>query len=262
LPVLAGRAFRKGDAGVVVVSEGLARRFWGSATSGVGRRLAMGDPPRGAGLQVVGVVRDIKQGSLRSRTDPALYLPYGRMFGAMQLPNLFVNTAEHSGITLQSIRKELQTQIPSARVAGATTVEEILARNLSREIALSQASAILGLIALGITALGIYGVVRSALSVRRNEFGIRMALGATTRDLSRLLARDVAIVGIAGMVAGVLLGVLGGWYAKTLLFGLAPGDPLTLIATPVITAFVACVAVMLASVRLLALSPAGCLRSD
>lgn len=262
LPVLAGRAFRKGDPVVVVVSETLARRFWGSATSAVGRRLAMGDPPRGAGLQVVGVVRDIKQGSLRSPTDPALYLPYGRMFGAMQLPNLFINTAEHSGITLQSIRKELQTQIPSARVAGASTVEEILARNLSRETALSQASAMLGLIALGVTALGLYGVVRGAVSMRRTEFGVRMALGATTRDLRRLLARDVTMAVIAGIVAGLLLGVLGGWYAKTLLFGLAPGDPLTLIAAPLITVLVACAAVMLASLRLLALSPAVCLRPD
>jgi predicted permease len=228
IPLIAGREFRESDAAgapaVAIVNESFARKFF-SGASPLGRHLSL---RRASGtIEIVGLVKDAKYDFLREQPKPFFYL------AAAQDPNpgpmtFYVRSAvagDSLAATVRSVARRLDASLPLDGPRPLT--QKILAGVfVDRMIAiLASAFAVLATV---LAAIGLYGVVAWAVSRRRREIGIRMALGAEPGVVMRMVLGDVLRLGAAGLALAVPLWIAGSRVLKTLLFGVTERDPATL----------------------------------
>ncbi len=242
LPILAGRGFsasdREGTQPVVIVSESLARRHWPEG-SPIGRRLKVADE----WLTIVGVCGDVIHDWFDSRNRPMLYRPYAQ--APVGFMGLLVRT---SGAPEHSIRDALtaiKAVDPAQPVFDVMTYREVLRQ---RTIGLQFVSAIMtvfGFFALVLAVVGVYSVMAYLVAQRTHEIGVRMALGATPRDVVRLTVGQAGRLTIAGVVVGGLLAVALGRLIEAGLVGVVSSDyrmilgiGLTLIAAALLAGYV------------------------
>jgi predicted permease len=269
IAVEAGRDFDDRDTPttpkVMIVNEAFARRFSPGA-SPIGQPLtltfrAQGDYPLGA-MTVVGVVRDSVFRSIRSPDEPTVYLPLGQDTDPILTTNFYLG--------VRSTRQPPQqlTRAISAAILGVNRDIVMKARPIGDEVrdALAQdrivaeLSGFFGGLALLLAGLGLYGVTSYAVSCRRAEIGIRMALGAAPAGVIRLvLAHATKLVAI-GIAVGAGVSFWASKFAATLLYGLEPRDPLTLIGAGVVLGAVGALAAWLPARRASRLDPAEVLR--
>jgi predicted permease len=263
IPLLQGRDVSTSDdetaPKVVVVSAATAQWFWPGA-SPIGKRLKWGPPgSREPWVEVVGVV-----GAARYR-DPRVesldvYVPYTQ--SPWKLNHLVVRAAGDPRALTASLRSALAELDPEARAVQVATVGDLAAVALRQpRFQMTLVGAFAGL-ALLLGAVGIFGVVSFATARRTRELGVRMALGARSSDVKRLVIgetlRTVAVgvtVGVAGAVAGVR--VLGG-----LVYGMSAADPLTFIIVPLVVTAVAVLAAAIPARRASRVDPVTVLRAD
>lgn len=216
----------------------------------------------GIPIEVIGVVRDAKYISLRERTLRTYYLsffqqPRGGMAGTMLLRSF----ADPAGMAaaIQSAVRELD---PQAQALKLRTMNDVVDESLLRERFVAQLASFFSLFALLLACIGLYGVMSYATARRTREIGIRMALGARAADVIRLVLREtILLVG-----AGVLIG-LGAAFAAirlvaTLLFGLGPTDPLTILLVVLLMLIVAVLAGYLPARRAARVEPMAALRYE
>jgi predicted permease len=257
IALLAGRPFadtdRAGGPSVAIVNEAFARRYFpGENPIGhrieVGRRIQGGliDPSLvGPGAEIVGVVADIREVSLRAEPRRTIYAPQAQapallsnLRGSMPVfiarGRLAAGDVERA---LTSAIRAIDAGLPRPQVFP---VDDLMARSLAQERFGATLLSVLAALALALTAFGIYGVLVYTIHQRRREIGIRMALGASSRQVTRVVMGQ----GIAPVVVGVLLGVLASaglsQVVAGFLWGVTPTDPATL-AT--VVAILLCVAV-------------------
>ncbi|HVS66445.1 MAG TPA: ADOP family duplicated permease [Thermoanaerobaculia bacterium] len=254
LPLLAGRTFGPGDydvafdgafdgafdddrdaARAVVVNRTFADTYF-AGREPIGSML--GVPGSEAGAQIVGVVADAKYYSLGEEPRPFLYLP-----GSGTSAVLFVASDGGPGPLLAAVRQAIADQDPQVVPRGVTTFVELRRVSLFVQRTLGALTGLLAALALCLSGLGLYGAVSYAVTRRRRELGLRMALGARPAALLRLvLGRAGLLIGF-GLVLGFAGGLAGGRALSSLLFQVSPFDP----ATFGVTALVVAVAVALAS---------------
>ena len=219
IPLLAGRDFtendRAGAPGVVVVNETAARQFWNG--NAIGRRID--------NREVVGVVRDSKYWTIGETVRPLVYTAY------LQRPELdfdvFVRTSDMAG-TAKALRAEIARLDPTMFVDVKPLTDAVAVALVPAQVGAVLTS---GFGALGtlLAMMGIYGLVAFTVAQRTRELGIRKAVGATTRDIVRLVVSgSAAPVGI-GLVAGLGLGTLGAAALGSFIVGVSPVDPLTIV---------------------------------
>jgi putative ABC transport system permease protein len=224
---------------VAIVNETFARRFW-RGEDAIGKRFSIGaaGEPR---VQVVGVAQDGKYTGLNEDPKPVVYRPLLQNYSGAN--NLIVRTRTDPLALLSAVRGELQQMDPQLPISSAKTlVEHMSVPLLPSRIAASVVGGF-GLLALGLAAIGIYGVMSYAVSTRTYEVGIRTALGAQSSDVLRLVIRQGVTLTVIGLAAG-----LSGAFALTrllqvMLFGVSPTDPLTFAGVTVLlagTALLAC----------------------
>ena len=264
IPLRSGRVFDGGDRadaanGVVIVNDAVTRRFWPGGNALDRRlRLMLRNGP-GPWLRVVGVVGDVRHHGLDQPAQPEVYVPY-----AQAAVESMVFLAQTHGDPLQlakPVRQALQELDPLLPVR-----QETPAGLLDASIAEPRLRALLfngfGLAALLLSALGIYGVVAYAVERRTREIGVRMALGATRRTVVRMIVRD----GLAVAVPGVLIGAPCAWAAARLvraqLYGIAPGDPGTLLSGAAILLATGLAASLLPALRASKVAPVEALREE
>jgi putative ABC transport system permease protein len=276
--LVAGRAFqdtdRAGGPPVAIVNEAFARRYFPNE-SPIGHRIDVGRfrgrltnaSLAGPGVEIVGVVADIREVSLRAEPRRTMYAPQA------QAPT-----------ALSSVLKTMPVFIARGRLAGGDVeraltdairavdhglarpqifpVGDLLARSLARERFGATLLSVLAALALSLTALGIYGVLAYTIQQRRREIGIRMALGASGRQVTRLVMTQ----GIAPVLVGVLLGVLSSIGLSRVvagfLWGVTPTDPLTLGAMVAILLGVALAASWIPAREAAAADPVASLNCD
>ncbi len=244
MPVLRGREFGEADMNppvpVIIINETLAHRHW-SDRDPLGQQLAL----QGQKREIIGVVRDIKEMGLDQAVEPTVYLPVSQMpDGLMRamngwfLTSWIVRTAGPIDLTaaLRQAVKDVDPQMPVASVRPLTQV--ISTSYQSRQFILLLMGIFAGF-ALVLTAVGIYGVLSYQVSQRTNEIGIRMALGAQTRDVLKLVIGQGMRLTLIGVVIG-----LGAAYGLTrlisnLLFGVTATDPTTFAVIALLLASVA-----------------------
>jgi predicted permease len=257
----AGRYFTEQDqTPVAVISESLARRLWPNdpLTSVIGRAIREGDVT-GPLVEIVGVVGDVWLGSVERELLPQLYRPYHQR--ATNNMSMVVRTSGAPAALASAIRSEVKKLAPNLPITDMRTMKEIVSASIAQrrfEMLLTSAFAVVALL-LGV--IGVYGVVSLSVANRRREIGLRMALGASPRDVMRwVFARGLRPVFI-GAFAGLLGAVIVATSLRSLLFAVAPNDPIALAAVALILLCASLLACYLPARRAAGLNPADLLRN-
>ncbi|HEV2388856.1 MAG TPA: ABC transporter permease [Candidatus Acidoferrales bacterium] len=263
-PLLRGRLFTDadgpGDPLVVIVSRGFARRFW-PGQNPIGKQINLGGP---ASTQpwstVVGEVGDTKQYGLDAKTKTEFYVPAAqRLIGQWTL--VVRSEGDPSALTSE-LRQAVLAVDNQQALSEIHPMQFYIDRTVSDR---RLAALLLGLFAalgLVLAAVGIYGVIAYAVSLRTHEIGIRLALGATRSEVMRMVLGAGARMALAGVAAGVLLGLGLMKLASSLLFGVKPSDPLTYALAAVVLATVALAACYVPARRAMNVDPATALRYE
>jgi predicted permease len=256
IPIAQGRGLtptdRTGTPNVVVINEAMARLYFPNQNP-LGKRLNVGT--------IIGVTRDLKIHKLTEAPLPhfdiaALQHPYGNYV------RLLVRTAGEPTALVAAVRQEVKTLNPEAAIDRVTTVSAELENSIAAERMAAALTSVFGLIALVLAVIGLYGVMTFAVSRRTREVGIRMALGAQSRDVLKLVIGQ----GLRLTLAGVCIG-LGGALALTrliesLLFSVSATDPLTFVVIPILLTGVALLACWIPAQRATQVDPMIALRCE
>ncbi len=274
IPVLRGRLFTTQDnrvgERVVVIDRVLADRYWpalnasnGPGADPIGQRISRGRDAQGNVLlwTIVGVVAPVKSKNLEDPvTKETLYFPYA------QSPNRFVTLVAKTEVAASGITAAVRAAVlaldPDQPLFDVKTMELRLDESLRSRRAPMLLLGLFSGVAVLLAALGVYGVLAFSVGQRTNEFGLRMALGATRANILGLVLRQSAPL----IVYGVALGLAGYFALSTviakLLFGVAATDPATLIIAPVLLALVAVAASYLPARRATRVDPIVALRTE
>ena len=263
--LLAGRDFDEGDVPgaprVAIVNEATARRIFG-AESPLGRRIRtiVGDGVSEP-YTVIGVVEDAKYESLREESSGTVYVSASQ--NAHPGPSLTLQLRGRGGAEelVPAVESLVAEALPSATLEFRTLSRQV-ASSLRRERMLAVLSALFGAVALLLSMLGLYGVMAYAVARRRNEIGVRIALGADRGRVLRLVLGDVARVVAAGLLLGAAAAMGLGSLVRSFLFGVEPTEPGVMALAVVSLATVALAAGFIPAMRASRLDPVAALREE
>jgi predicted permease len=263
--IVAGRDFDERDAAgsgpVAIVNEAFVRRFL-NGTSPLGRIVredpASNDGPRP--VEIVGVVQDAVYRSLRESVPPTMYLPLAQAKRVPSFIRISVRSATREPAALRRALTAAITRVRPELVVTYRVIREQVDASLMRERLVAMLAGFFGVLALLLAGLGLYGVTSYAVSRRRAEIGIRMALGAAPGGVVRqVVARVAQLVGV-GIVAGAIAAAWSAQLVRSLLFGIEPRDLLTFTAAASALGAVAALAAWLPARRAARIDPASVLR--
>jgi predicted permease len=265
-PVVAGREFTPADAAgaatVAVVSDSFAKRFF-PGISPIGRTFQVQEPPGAPRphYQIVGVVGDAKYNYLREPAGPIAYLPAAQETETRPFLSLLVRSAGPETGTAASVARTV-AEINSAIGLQIDSMDTQIKEALLPERLMATLSGFFGALAALIATIGLYGVMSYMVTRRRTEIGIRMALGADSLKVIRMIMRESAILVVVGLLAGTAMAIYTARQASTLLFGLQPGDPATLALSIAALGIVAAMATYLPAHRAAHVDPTVALREE
>jgi putative ABC transport system permease protein len=268
IPVVAGREFTRDDrAGsplVCIVNDVFVRKYL-QGRAPVGTRLVVRGSTTGGGplpvREIVGVVRNVKERPDEANPEPQIYVPI-----AQDAPTMLSLVVQPSGESASALAPAVRAAI--ARVDKERPVQEMRTLDGIRRDATSPARfrALLvgafGVLALTLAIIGVFGVLSYSVQQRLREFGVRIALGATTRDVLAIVFGGTARILAAGIVVGLLGAIAMGRSISALLFGVRPTDPLTFAAAAAVLAVTAAVATMIPAFRASRVDPIVALRDE
>ena len=262
-PFIAGRDFDAHDTPqaplVAVVNESMANKFFGSRRDAVGKTFRPGGNG-GSPIQIIGVVKDTKYTSLRAEGEAIAYYPLS------QLPPMrwinFVLRANGPATSLIPSVKAAVDEVNHDITLQFRTLALQVDESLGRERLLATLSGFFGALALGLAVTGLYGVMSYNVARRRNEIGIRMALGAEQARVLGMVLGEVAILIVAGLALGLAVAVFSTRLLAGFLYRLEPNDPTTLVTACVVLAVSAVVAGLLPARRAAKLDPMTALREE
>jgi ABC-type antimicrobial peptide transport system permease subunit len=222
-------------------------------------------------MRIVGVVGDVKQGPLDSKTEPQAYTPWlqvsdsslgDSVVGMMRALRLTIRTEMDPPVVASMVREQIRTLDPSLPVMAVQTMDDIVRASSAPQRFSTIVIGSFSLLALLLAALGIAGVLATSVSGRSRELGVRLALGAQPRALVRMVVRDGMT--LAGF--GMLLGLPAAWILSrvmsTMLFGVSPRDPLTFALVGAVLTGVALLACWVPALRAARTDPLAALRRE
>jgi predicted permease len=261
IPIVRGRTFSAADlAGpvrTVIVTEATARRYWPTQDP-VGQTLLMGMKDSVA-LEIIGVARDAQVSRIAQTETSYMYLPAA--LSAQRELSLLVRSRSDFAALAPAVRDVARELAPDL-VVRVNRLEENISfwRTVARVVAVLSGS--LGVLALALASIGVYGVVAYVVSRRRREVVIRMALGANTRSVQALILRQT----LRPVVIGVAIGIAGAAAVArvltSVLFGISPFDPIAFVGAPLFLVAVAVAASLLPTRQALAVDPMAALRAE
>ena len=265
VPLVAGRDFDPRDVReaplVVVVNESFCRIHLPERQlrDVLGRRVSLGGR-EGPWREIVGVVGDSKYAALTEEPTPVAYLPLSQQHETGVV--LYVRTRVAPASLLAAVRREVRALEPNLPLPELRTVAETVSGSLYAARMVARLLAAFGALALLLAAIGVYSVISYGVAQRTREIGVRMALGAGSTDVQRLvLRRGLRLVGI-GVVVGLALAVVAGRFLESFLYGVHGNDPLTFAAVPLVLAAVAFLACLVPARRATRLDPLAALRQS
>jgi predicted permease len=259
IPLAHGRDFderdREQSQRVVIINETMAQRYWPKGDA-LGRRLKVKDD----WLEIVGVAKDVKNRSLNESPQPFFYLPLLQDYRSDMI--LVVRTAmnpEQAFPAIQSKVAALDTTIP---IFDVKTLEEHIGISLFLQRMAATLLSIFGLLALSLSALGLYGVMAYAVNQRTRELGIRISVGARQSDILRLILGQALMLAAIGMTGGLIAALIVTRFAAHLLYAISPADPTTFTLIAILLLMVVLIAGYFPARRATKIDPMIAIRSE
>ena len=263
-PLLAGRNFDNRDAKtsipVAIVNETFARRFF-PGRNPIGAYFRKVFQESKTTIQIVGLVKDAKYESIREDTFAQAFFPASQIRGEDGEENFEVRTAIGFSTLIPSVQAAI-AQVNRSIPLDVRSLSQQINDSLVQERLLATLSAFFGGLALLLAMIGLYGVLSYFVTMRRTEFGIRMALGALPGSILTLAMKDVFGILAVGLAAGAGASLLMVRFVQKMLFGLAPHDPMTMIASVALLSAVAFLAAYLPARRAMRVDPMVALRHE
>ena len=263
-----GRAFSDGDDGasprVAIVSASVATTIW-PGENAIGQRLSMAEKPEpGDCITVVGVVDDVIQDGVKDRPSPAVYEPIAQVDFAPFISHLaFVaRTQADPALVEREFLAVLKTVDPLQPAQMVGTMQRIILQSIAEPVFQMRLLVLFSILAVVLAAVGIYGVLASAVSERSREFGVRMALGASPPDVVRLVLRRTAGLALVGVALGVMGAIAVTRVMTKFLFSVTPTDPLTFAAVTALLCATAVVAALVPARRASRVDPLVAIRHE
>ena len=268
IPLLRGREFsitdRAGSGRVVIINQTLADKFF-PGEDPLGKRIAfVGEvlrftPFSGDWRTIVGVVGNTQDGGLDAEPRSVVFVPFAQEIAV--LGGLVIRADSNVAALATAATRTVRALAPTVPIENVLTVAQIKDQSVSPRRLNAALVSSFGILAVTIAAVGIAGVLAFSVSVRTNEIGIRMSLGAQSRQVQRMILKEGGVL----LAMGVVLGVGGALFAarviQGLLFGVAPHDPATLIGVAVMMAAVGIVACWIPALRASRIDPAITMRA-
>jgi predicted permease len=264
--LLSGRGFTEHDdssaPGVAVISQAVARAIWPDADP-IGKRVTLEDHPEPQDwLTIVGVVDDVKQQGLTKKPDPAIYQPYPQVRRPFFLSHMtfVVRTGANAQGVAAAMRGVLQEVDKNQAVRSITPMTDVVAATTAEPWFQARLISVFSIVALLLSAIGIYGVLAYAVTERTREIGIRMALGAKKSDVLRMVLNRSLVLVTAGMALGIAGALAVTRVLAKFLFEVKPTDPATFAMVAALLAAVALFAGLLPARRATKVDPLVALR--
>jgi predicted permease len=262
-PLLAGRDFNQTDTPtsprVAIVNEAFTRKFMGGV-SPLGKVFSDTGKPDQT-YQIVGLVKNTKYYMLREDPTPIAFVSFTQANGPEEESKLMIRSDEPLTSLISSIKRTANDMSPSL-VLTFSVLKTQIREGLLREQLMATLSGFFGALATILAMVGLYGVISYMVVRRRNEIGVRMALGAYRSDIVVMVLREAAILCLIGLAIGTGLALAAGTAAASMLYGLKPGDPLTLGGAIAGMIAVAMVASLLPAQRAATVLPMEALREE
>jgi predicted permease len=262
IPLLGGRGFtsldKQGAPRVVVINEAAARKFFPNE-SPIGRRVGPALDASGR-EEIVGIVRDAKYNTVRDAPVPTKYTAYAQSFQGTA--TFEVRTAGHPLSVASAVRDVVRQVDPNLPIMNLMTEVDELEGRFTQERLFAQAYVLFGGLALLVASIGLFGVMSYSVARRTNEIGIRMTLGARTRDVMGLVMRESMALVAVGVAIGVAGAIAASRLIASLLFGLTPNDPLAMAGAMTVMLLVSALAGYLPARRASKVDPMVALRCE
>jgi hypothetical protein len=207
------------------VNQHLAERFF-PRRDAIGAVLRVEASSGPLPLRIVGIVEDVRHEDVTAEIGPQIYVPLAQ--SSVRRRFLVVRGEADASTLAPPVREAIGTVEPELPAGGARTMQTLVMEATIAWSAMSVALGVFGLFALIIASIGLYGVIAFSVAQRRSEMGVRMALGAGARDVARLILGEAARLSATGVALGLLGTIVAGRIIASLLYGVRPGDPLTL----------------------------------
>jgi len=260
IPIVAGRAFEENDKEgapkVAMVNQAMAREFW-PGENPVGKIL-----PAGENRTIVGVAADVRHVGLSDPPESELYLPSLQGIGVAQSVLVVRSAAADPTILMGALQQTIRHASADQPIEEAASLRKVVSDSYAESRFYMLLLTVFAALALGLAAAGVYGVVSFSVSRREHEFGVRMAMGATTADV----LRNVLSSGVLCALVGIGIGIVGALAAtrliRNMLFGVRPADPPTYATVSAILLAVAIAACILPARRAMRVDPVVALRHE
>src|SRR5215469_3011477 len=261
IPILHGRQFddsdREESPKVAVINETAARRFWPNQDP-IGKRFKFFGEPYV--VQVVGVARDSKYGTLGEDPTPYMYLPI------IQTPSptltLFFRSSGDTHTVLPSVRERVQALDHNLPLTSVWPIGEVISQALWGAMFAAALLSIFAALAMVLAAIGVYAVVAYSVGQRVREIGIRMALGAKREDILGMIVRQSSVSLVVGLALATIAPFALARMITTLLYGVSPGSPLPFALLPAMLALVGLIATYIPARRATKVNPIIALRQE
>jgi predicted permease len=264
IPIVAGRDFTDRDTTqsppVAIVNQTFVRQFLGGGNP-LGKTIRTQNEPHypETEYQIVGLVKDTKYGGLRDEIQAEAFAPAQQYPEKYYFTHVFIRFSSTPAAAISAVREKLGPLYPEMKIEYHPFQTEIQ-NGLVRERLMALLSGFFGALAALLAMIGLYGVISYIIALRSNEIGIRMALGATRQNVVGIILRQTLGLLALGVGIGLLLTVVATSGARSLLYGLRPTDPLSLIGAALFLAAVALAASLWPAYRATRSDPMKALR--
>jgi putative ABC transport system permease protein len=265
IPVLRGRSFvatdRANQPPVALISETLARRAW-PGEDPIGARIRTGDPANGPWRTVIGIAGDVKQVSLSAEQPNAVYVPEAQWQFADFAMSLVVRTRGEPAALVPALRRAIWAVDKDQPIVRVAMMDRLVAATAATRRFTLVLFEVFAAVALALAAAGIYGVLSGMVVERRQEVGVRAALGASRADILVMIVREGLGLAVAGVALGLAAAVALTRFIQGLLYGVPPIDPLTYSGVAALLVIVAIAACWVPAWRAARLDPVEVLRAE
>jgi putative ABC transport system permease protein len=262
MPIVTGRTFTSFDRDdappVVVINQSMARTYWG-AEDPVGQRLRFGGPNW---RTIVGVVGDVRHEGLDSDAKPEMYVPFSQTPQVENLATVVVRTAIDPAAMTKTLRDTVTSMDASAPLDQVRTMEETVSLSVNQPRFRTALLVVFSALALLMASIGVYGTTSYTARQRTREFGLYIAIGATARDVLRMVLRGATIVIVTGLALGLVASLAITRVLTKFLYGVTPLDPSTFVIAPLFMFVIAIVASYVPARRATRVDPMVALRYE